>query len=374
MDNKQQQKSMPPEKSKNGGVAEEAKQKVLDSLSKIKEEDKLNFLVNRLVQHEIDSSKAKSDTQQLEVQTKRAALLDKQVAMLQGMLTKTELSKSKLEELCRELNKANKEISEKNTQRLRLLEENHRNTVENLKASLGDIQKTVNDKREHTQRVADVEQLSTSLKDLSSEYEKRLNDLKNLYEEREGSLETISKNKDDEINILKTELKSMHERVQQVFTENVNLKKQLIENDTKMKTALESEIEMRKLLNDYATKYQNLLSSLANSNESFDRVKKEMTKMNGSLIKMEGESRKWRQRFDESKEQVSKLCAKLSENEKQLAAKETKLVQLKDLNQQLCHRLKSEKPSKPAVESLEDGAAKTETDVNQENEDKTSSS
>jgi chromosome segregation ATPase len=362
---------MPADKSKNGsGVADEAKQKVLDSLSKIKEEDKLNFLVNRLVQHEIDSAKSKNDTQQLEAQTKRASLLEKQVGMLQGMLTKTELSKAKLEELCRELNKANKEISEKNAQRLRLLEENHRNTVEKLKESLGDIQKTVNEKREHTQRVADVEQLSTSLKELSSEYEKRLNDLKTLYEERETSLETISKNKDDEINILKTELKDMHERVQQVFTENVKLKKQLIENDTKMKTTLESEIEMRKLLNDYATKYQNLLSSLASSNESFDRVKKEMARMNGSLIKMEGESRKWRQRFDESKEQVTTLSNQLSENVKELALKETKLTQLKDLNQQLCHRLKNEKASsKDIVERSDDGAVKSETDaVNPGNE------
>lgn len=67
-----------------------------------------------------------------------------------------------------------------------------------------------------------------------------------------------------------------------------------------MKTALESEIEMRKLLNNYTEKYQNLLSSLARSNESFEKVKKEMARMNGNLIKVEGESRKWKQRVEDS--------------------------------------------------------------------------
>ena len=72
MDNK----TMTAEKSKNGGVSDEMKQKVLDSLSKISNNDeKLNYLVNRLVQHEIESSKAKTESQQLEAQTKRAQLV-----------------------------------------------------------------------------------------------------------------------------------------------------------------------------------------------------------------------------------------------------------------------------------------------------------
>lgn len=51
-----------------------------------------------------------------------------------------------------------------------------------------------------------------------------------------------------------------------------------------MKTALESEIEMRKLLNSYSEKYQNLLKSLSRSNESFEKVKKEMTRVSLQLI------------------------------------------------------------------------------------------
>lgn len=68
----------------------------------------------------------------------------------------------------------------------------------------------------------------------------------------------------------------MHKKIQEVFQENVNLKKELIANETKMKTSLESEIEMRKLLNNYSERYQNLLKSLSKSNESFEKVKKEM--------------------------------------------------------------------------------------------------
>lgn len=96
------------------------------------------------------------------------------------MLTKTELAKTKLEELCRELNKSNKEIQEKNHQKFKLLEEQHAQTVEKLRESLGDIKKTVDEKEEQSKKVADVEMLSSNLKQLSSEYEKRLGDLKKL--------------------------------------------------------------------------------------------------------------------------------------------------------------------------------------------------
>lgn len=61
--------------SKTGGTVEEVKQRVLESLAKIKEDEKVNYLVNKLVQHEIESQKAKTESQQLQAQTKKAALV-----------------------------------------------------------------------------------------------------------------------------------------------------------------------------------------------------------------------------------------------------------------------------------------------------------
>lgn len=89
------------------------------------------------------------------------------------------MARTKLEELCRELNRSKKE-SDRNYQKLRQVEEANREAMENFKVSLGDIQKSVDSRKEQAQRMQDVENLSTSLTNLSGEYEKRLTDLKVL--------------------------------------------------------------------------------------------------------------------------------------------------------------------------------------------------
>uniref|UniRef100_A0A7E4UML8 GED domain-containing protein n=1 Tax=Panagrellus redivivus TaxID=6233 RepID=A0A7E4UML8_PANRE len=332
----------------NGGktTVEDVKAKILGQLDNIKESDRTNFLVNKLVQFELDAAKAKAENTQLAMQTKRAGLLEKKVTALESMLTKTEMAKSKLEDLCRELNKSSKEAQERNAQKFKLMEENHVLTVEKLKESLADIQKSVTAKHEVEKRAVDVEKLSDSLKELSTEYEKRLGDLKALYEDREESLESISKNKDAEVTILKTEMKNMHNKMHEVLQDNVNLKKELIANDSKMKDTLESEMQMRKLLNNYSEKYQNLLQNLARSNESFNKVKNEMKRMNSNLIRVEGDSRKWRTRVEEAEATINKVTAERVAAEKATALKDRQLAQL----QELCRRLKSGGSGSPASE------------------------
>jgi DNA anti-recombination protein RmuC len=85
---------------------------------------------------------------------------------MEKQLSKAEMAKSKLEELCRELNKANKNEKELNQQRLKSLQLTHGETVNGLKHTLSEIQESVAAKQEHTKRVAEVEKLSTHLNEL----------------------------------------------------------------------------------------------------------------------------------------------------------------------------------------------------------------
>lgn len=96
------------------------------------------------------------------------------------MLSKTELTKSKLEQLCRELNKFQKEEKEQNQQRFKIMKKTHEETVDTFKKSLAEIQQSVQAKQEHTNKVADVEKLSDSLNRLADDYEARLKELKQL--------------------------------------------------------------------------------------------------------------------------------------------------------------------------------------------------
>lgn len=96
------------------------------------------------------------------------------------MLSKSELSKSKLEDLCRQLNKQKKDEAEASVLKLKKLEKIHHDTVEGLRNSLVEIQQSVNSRDEQAKKMKDVEEISKSLTGLAGEYEKRLADLRTL--------------------------------------------------------------------------------------------------------------------------------------------------------------------------------------------------
>jgi chromosome segregation ATPase len=244
---------------------------------------------------------------------------------LETLLSKTEVSKSKLEHLCRELQTRNKQQ-----------EQAHQQTVEAFKKSLGDIQKSVDARKD--QHMPNVEQLSANLNDLASEYDSRLKDLKKLYEDREDSIHTIAKAKEEEISILRTELDGMQAKIHAVFEENVNLKRELLRSEEKVKRAIESELALRKMVDTYSEKYSSLMKNLANSNEAFDKMKKEMTKMNGNLIKVETDSRKKKTQLEDANKMVLALTAEKLEYEKTLSLKDRQLSQLQELCRRLQHQ------------------------------------
>lgn len=55
--------------------SDEIKQKLMNSLNTIKDEDKMNYLINKLIQFEIDSSKIQAEANNFQAQTKRASLV-----------------------------------------------------------------------------------------------------------------------------------------------------------------------------------------------------------------------------------------------------------------------------------------------------------
>lgn len=55
-------------------------------------------------------------------------------------------------------------------------------------------------------------------------------------------------------------------------------------SEEKVHNLLEAEVNLRKMLDNYSAKYSKLLKSLSTSNESFDKVKKEMEKVIHFLI------------------------------------------------------------------------------------------
>jgi chromosome segregation ATPase len=311
--------------SSSNDATEKSRKKLLDKLESVKDEEKINYLINRILSTDSDAEKTKNEAEKLRQINSQNKLLSKKVDSLETLLSKTEVSKSKLEHLCRELQTRNKQQ-----------EQTHQQTVEAFKKSLGDIQKSVDARKD--QHMPNVEQLSANLNDLASEYDSRLKDLKKLYEDREDSIHTIAKAKEEEISILRTELDGMQAKIHAVFEENVNLKRELLRSEEKVKRAIESELALRKMVDTYSEKYSSLMKNLANSNEAFDKMKKEMTKMNGNLIKVETDSRKKKTQLEDANKMVLALTAEKLEYEKTLSLKDRQLSQLQELCRRLQHQ------------------------------------
>lgn len=66
--------------------------------------------------------------------------LVKKVETLEAVLMKTELAKSKLENLCREMQKAQRKSNEEHVEKLRELERNRKDMIEQFKESVAGIQ------------------------------------------------------------------------------------------------------------------------------------------------------------------------------------------------------------------------------------------
>uniref|UniRef100_A0A914V833 Beta-taxilin n=1 Tax=Plectus sambesii TaxID=2011161 RepID=A0A914V833_9BILA len=115
----------------------------------------------------------------------------------------------------------------------------------------------------------------------------------------------------------------------------------LQERDVQVKEALASEMAMRDQITKYSAKYDELHKSLASSNETFDRFKREIEKMNANMIKVERESRKWRSKFDEANKMLAGLVSEKKNMDELLAQKDRQLENL----QKLCRTLQEQRVS-----------------------------
>lgn len=326
-------------------MVEKIRSNIQNSLSNIKEEEQIGFLMQRLVNVEADKNKVIGNLEKLEKENTKIPLLERKLSSVEKMLSKTELSKSKLEQLCRELNKSQKEEKEQSQQRFKIMKKTHEETVDAFKKSLAEIQQSVQSKQEQKSKAADVEKLSDNLDRLAEDYDTRLKELKKLYENRETDFKLICKTKDEEIDLLRAELDVVQKRIKEVWDENVKLKKDLLTSEEKVRNSLEAEINLRKMLDSYSAKYSKLLKSLSNSNESFDKVKKEMEKMNGNLIKVESDGRRWRTKVEEANKELKELNAQNQQINETIGLKDRQLIQL----QELCRRLQKTRNSEKSI-------------------------
>ncbi|KPP59062.1 hypothetical protein Z043_123060 [Scleropages formosus] len=277
---------------------------------------------------------------------------------LQGEHNRAVLARSKLEGLCRELQRHNKALKEESAQRCREEEQKREEISVHFQNTLTDIQAQIEQQNER----------NSKLRQENNDLGEKLNGIIQQYEQREEHLEKIFKHRDlqqkladarlEEANMLLHEAEEKHKREKEYllkeaidktkscFTmkeQELELKKQLLTQaaEWKLQARLlkEQETVMRAQLVLYSEKFDELQSTLAKSNDVYASFRKEMDKMSKNMKKLEKESGTWKTRFENCNKALMDMVTDRSIKDKEFEMFTLKINKL----ERLCRALQEER-------------------------------
>lgn len=290
-------------------------------------EEKLLVVSKKYVQASEDNKKMQFYIKQSD---KRYALLLKEKEQLQLEFNKTILLKSKLENLCRELQKQNKAIKEESLLKIREEEERCKETQSKFQNTL----------TEFTTLLQQNNEKNAKLRDDNINMTEKFKSVVTQYQLREQQVDKMAKQMALESQLAdaklqKASLEHQADR-ERLMAEMEQMKVNLAQYRAKIAELQGTETSLRSQLAVYTDKYDEFQNALVKSNQVFGGFKEQMEKMSKKIKKLEKESLTWKQRWETSKTALIDMCA-----EKQ-AGEERSARQLHHM-QGLCRTLQAER-------------------------------
>lgn len=271
--------------------------------------------------------------------------LSKQRDQIQSEYGKTLLVKTKLESLCRELQRQNKLVKEESIQRIEEEEKKRKEISNKFQGAIDEINQSVasNSEKNNTLIQENV-QLTTKLKNLIDQYEVR-----------EQHIEKVLKHKDLEIQLANAKLQQSELKIVEL-TERSKKEKtiydtHILELTKKCEFHQESENQLKSQVQLYTQKYEEFQSTLAKSNQVFESFRSEMDKLTKKIKKLEQETAQWKLKWEQSDAALKTCLAQKEEIDEKAKKAQSKA----DIMEQLSRSLQTERNSlKQAVKELEE--------------------
>uniref|UniRef100_A0A1A7ZHG4 Taxilin gamma n=1 Tax=Nothobranchius furzeri TaxID=105023 RepID=A0A1A7ZHG4_NOTFU len=230
---------------------------------------------------------------QLKALQKKQSQIIKEKVHLQGDHSKAILARSKLESLCRELQRHNKTLKEENAQRSREYEEQRKEAMLHFQMTLSDIEVQMEQHSSHNSKLRQENmELAEKLKKLIEQYE--------LREE-----------------LLKDATDSRH----------------------KCEMMKEQEVQLKQQLSLYMYKFEEFQTTLAKSNEVFTTFRQEMEMMTKKIKKLEKETTQWRTKWESNNQALLQMAEEKTLRDSHFKALQGKL----ELLERLCRALQKER-------------------------------
>eukprot|EP00116_Pleurobrachia_bachei_P006797 sb/3467059/ len=260
---------------------------------------KLECLIKKYVElaHQSNVSELTHD----EMKKKHDQILDER-DHLQASYNRANLAKSKLESLCRELQRHVKCLKEEYDQRAQEEDRKRQEIAAKFQTTINDINQKMSDNQTNNQTLReDNMELATKLKSLIEEYRNR-----------EEHVERVLKQKSLETQLAETKLAQQAiqgaEERQKDLTEKRNLLAEYVKEKKKNEALVEQEAELRSQLTLYTEKFEEFQKTLTRSNEVFATFKTEMGKMSKTIKKLEKDNILWKGKHEQASKNMFSMA------------------------------------------------------------------
>jgi DNA repair exonuclease SbcCD ATPase subunit len=275
----------------------------------------------------------KSTQAQFKQSQRALSVLSREKDQLQSEHSKAVLAKSKLEGLCRELQRHNKLVKDESIARAKEDDEKRKEVTGKFQTTINDIQQQMND---HYQK-------NTSLREENMELANKLKGLIEQYELREQQIEKIMKSKELEAQLYDARLQQaalqIGEEKEKHLHDSQLLLRDSMESQKKIMLLEEQEKALKAQVAMYSEKYDDFQSTLTKSNDVFNTFKTEMDKMSKKIKKLEKETLMWRQKWEASQKSQLEMAEQKTRSDKDMSLLQNKLSKLEGL----CRALQEER-------------------------------
>ncbi|XP_055639281.1 alpha-taxilin [Toxorhynchites rutilus septentrionalis] len=293
-------------------------------------EEKFNLVYKRLVEAEKENKRLVTLHKQYE-RSMEASKKERENMILEH--SKVSMTKTKLEQLCRELQKQNRMIKDESLAKIKEEEEKRKETQAKFQKSLNEIQVVMNENNDKNMQ----------LKEDNMEMAKKFKFILEQYELRDQQMDKMNKQMDlvtqlNEAKLAKATMEASAEKEkflaekEIIITELTKVKRQLA--DLQM-----VEVNLREQVNMYSDKYGEFQDSLKKSHNIFVGYKGDMEKMSKKIKTLEKETCTWKSKWEKSNSALLDLMSEKQVRDEHIMKTARQLFQL----QKLCRTLQNER-------------------------------
>ncbi|XP_062866168.1 alpha-taxilin isoform X2 [Trichomycterus rosablanca] len=275
----------------------------------------------------------RNSQKQMQALQKKQAQLIQEKDQLRNEHSKAILARSKLESLCRELQRHNRTLKEEGVQRARQEEEKRKEVTSHFQLTLNDIQAQM---EQHNERNGNLRQenveLAEKLKKLIEQYELREEHIDKVFKHKDLQQQLV----DAKLHQAQALLKDSEDRHQK---EKEFLLKEAVEAQRMYELMKQQEVHLKQQLSLYTEKFEEFQNTLSKSNEVFTTFKQEMEKMTKKIKKLEKETTMYRSRWESSNKALLEMAEEKTLRDKELEGLQVKVQRL----EKLCRALQIER-------------------------------